>query len=262
MEIPAIRDVDSGGEIIVEDMIDKISKEIDARLDKLLAENTWNDLWVGQDEKSRSIIDDGCMDVTSYNNANKKILWMLKEHNGNAPEYGKFTPVGVWDAHRMHIFWDMYTDPERFSRNVNWYRTLKLVELASRGILNNCKMDVFEKVRTFAITTFKQLSFVEMGKTPGGSATSYRRLCRLTEAWGDIVVRQIKYYEPEVIVVAGSQFGLLKNLLKGISDKCRHVGIAQQYLWDGIPIVYACHPGYRGVDRQVWVDSVIAAAMA
>lgn len=247
--------------MIVEDMIVKVSKEIDARMDRLLAEKIWNDLWVGEDKKSRSVIDDGCMDVTAYNNANKRILWVLKEHNGNAPEYGTFAPKGVSDVHRMHIFWDMYTDPERFSRNVNWYRTLKLIELASRGILNGCsKIDVSENVRKYSITTFKQLSFVEMGKAPGGSTTSYGRLCRLAKAWGDIVVRQIEYYKPDVIIVAGSQFGLLKKLLKGISAKVRHVGAAQQYLWNRTPIVHTYHPGYRRVDRKEWVESVIAAA--
>lgn len=232
----------------------KMIKEIDARLDRLLAEKTWDDLWVGLDENRRRVIDDGCMDVPSYNNANKRILWVLKEHNGNAPKYGKITPLGISDADRMHLFWDMYTNPERFARNVNWYRTLKLIELASRGILTGRQeMDVSENVRPFAISTFKQLAFVEMGKTPGSSTTSYGRLCRLAEAWGDIVVRQMNYLNPDVIIVAGPQFGLLKSRLSGISDKCRSVGIAQQYFWNGKPIVYACHPGYRRMDRKVWV---------
>ena len=172
--------------------VTEIRYEVERCLGRYLSEGKFKELWNG---KNPEVIDDGILDVSTWAKLEKtkRILWLLKEHNGPAPIYGDAAINGV-DNNRMRLFGDMYHDGNggtasqvgvRFSKNVNRFRTLKLIELASHAIQKyECPSDVFDSVVSRAGTTYRQLCIVEVGKTPGGRKTPDKRLRLLCQAWG------------------------------------------------------------------------------
>lgn len=244
---------------------------IDKRLEALKATGKCKDIVKLDDE----VIDDGCMDPNSWvrleASGRPRILWVLKEHNGCTYEYGKTGVKYGVPAGRMRVFWDMHVNPYGISTgkvgfvaNVNKYRSLKLIEIASRSIISGEKsIPVYgpeSDVSKYAVETYRQLAFIEIGKTAGAAKTSHNRLSRLCEIWGEIVKEQIFALRPTIIIVAGQQFDYLFKAEVCKDPSNAECGCAACHIWKGVPMIRTYHPGYWFVSRKHWIDSVVEAA--
>lgn len=247
-------------------------RKIEERAKDLSSQNHWKDVCGPNSE----IIDDGCMDPDAWAERSRlgkpRILWVLKEHNGCTYEYGETASAYGVPKNRMRVFWDMHVDPygtmsgkAGFRRNVNKYRSLKLIEIASRMILTgDTSIPVTgseSDVSRCAVETFRKLAFVEVGKTEGGARTSNARLELLCKAWGDIVKEQILSLKPTMIIVAGKQFEYLFKRDSDLKSGCAPCSYVVTASWKGIPMISTCHPGYWLVCRKHWVLSVAKAAL-
>ena len=230
-----------------------------------MSEGKFKELWNG---KKPEVIDDGILDVSTWTKLekSKRILWLLKEHNGPAPIYGDAAANSA-DKNRTRLFGDMYHDGNghvlsqvgvRFRKNVKRFRTPKLIELASYAIQKSeYPSDVLYSVVSRADTTYRKLCVVEVGKTPGESKTPDKRLRLLCEAWGDILRLQIKKYNPGIVISAGPQLEYLySDNERGPSLRTSYV---DRYEFDGRIWLRTCHPGYLGVNRLDWVCAIAQA---
>lgn len=212
-------------------------------------------------------IDDGCMDAETWcNSGGVRIVWLLKEHNGEPKQYGNTAASLGVEENRLRIFWDLHTDPEVFAKNVNKYRSLKMIERASRGILEgNDSVDVRANASATAVDTFKHLAVLEVGKTAGRSRTTDRDLGQLCKMWREVVLGQINDYKPHVVVVAGKQFEMLYDKVK--DEQCKghypqNNNIVDLWEIDGMRIIHAYHPSYFRVSQEDYVRGIVEAALA
>jgi len=238
---------------------------VDERLKELLS----NEYYRTQLGLEGGVIDDGPMNEAAWASRNdgKRVMWLLKEHNGPACTYDETASAYGVSHDRKRMYWDLHTKPDVFAGNVNYFKTLKLMELASRGILEENPHVRYEHVGKYAVSTFSQIAVLELGKTQGGSSTSGERLNLLVEAWGRIVHDQISAYGPDILIVAGPHFQKLFPMLDGRHPDCLvgNGGVSPVFGYrdGGMTIVKTTHPGdwrSRSVERRLeWVENVVSA---
>lgn len=249
-----------------------IRGEVERLLSRYLSDGKFNELWNGDKVE---VVDDGILDEPTWKQLgkSKRILWLLKEHNEHAPIYGDAAVNGA-DKNRMRLFGDMFHDGHgsvasnvgvQFKRNANWFRTLKLIELASHAILaSEIPSNISHSVRDRAIDTYCKLCVVEVGKTPGGKRTPDKRLRLLCEAWGDIVRRQIEKYDPGIVISTGPQLEYLysEDERGDVSRTNLNSSYVDRYSFDGRIWLRTFHPGYPRVNRLDWVCAIAQAILA
>lgn len=220
-------------------------------------------------ERGCEPIDDGCMDAGTWcKSGGERILWLLKEHNEEPKQYGNTAASFGVEEDRLRIFWDLHTNPEGFAKNVNRFRSLKMIERASWGILKkNVSVDAGADASATAVDTFKHLAILEVGKTAGRSRTTDHDLGQLCKMWGKIVLGQIKDYKPDVVIVAGKQFERLYDYDKVKDEQCKghfpqNNNIVDLWEIDGMRIIHADHPSYFRVSREDYVRGIVEAALA
>ena len=187
---------------------------------------------------------DGCLDVARYVKAPVHVMWILKEHNDQPPRDEKGHFVAFADCLGP-------ADDEavvQFRQNVSSYRSLRLIERASRVLLNLPEGD--------PTLAFKSVAIVNLGKCPGENKTPDSRLDDLVEWWGDVLKRQVSDYKPDVVIVPGSHFSRVARLLacdqkKGNFRKGR--ARAELYTNGSLPIICIQHPSWYGCKEDDWM---------
>lgn len=97
------------------------------------------------------------------------------------------------------------------------------------------------------------------------TTTPSNHLRKISGEWKDILFRQIDLYDPEVIIVCGTDtlqalngdFGL--DLPKPEHMVTRGGAVVDVHRWRGKRIVWAPHPAVR-IAPEDWVDAVVEAA--
>lgn len=204
---------------------------------------------------------DGVVDAAGYLAAKPKVMWILKE------PYDDFDADGApWGGG-----WTMFKDFEkegRLAEYLNRNAALRNVAYASYAILNGVASysalpwiagnpEAYEKA-------IRSVAYCNIGKMPGRTTTSTARLQKIASEWKDILFRQIDIYNPEVIIVCGTDtllalngdFGL--DLSKPLHTVRRSGSVVDIHRWHGRRVVWAPHPAAH-IPPQDWVDSVIEA---
>ena len=197
---------------------------------------------------------DGCLNVRKYAEARIHVMWILKEHNDQ--------PASLDNGH-LAVFADCLgevddADVIRFKGNVSSFRSLRLIERASRVLLNLPEGDSTE--------AFKSVAIVELGKCSGENQTPNSRLDDLVKWWGDILKRQVVAYQPDVIIVPGCHFNWIKELLewnnnKGVSRKAGKAKAELYYTTKNLPIITIPHPSWYqgGCTEDDWMKALLRA---
>ncbi len=215
-----------------------IWRMIDSRFSELLRREHGSNVYCGK-EKLKGSVYDGCLDVARYVQSPIHVMWILKEHNDE--------PHSNNEGH-FETFSDCVLKPDKFKKNVVRFRSLRLIERASRLLLNLPESDT-----TMA---FKSVAIVNLGKCPGKNKTPDSRLDDLVEWWGDIIKRQVSDYKPDVVIVPGSHFSrvaklLACNLEKGKFRKGR--AMAELHANEDVPIIRIQHPSWYGCKEDDWI---------
>lgn len=217
---------------------------------------------LGYDPAKVEPIYDGVVDAAGYLAAKPKVLWILKEPYDDFDEAGN--PQGGG--------WTMFQDAapgKTLAQSVNANAALRNVAYASTAILNGVtsyselpwitdKPDMYENA-------LRRVAYCNVGKMPGRTTTSTARLQKIAGEWKDILFQQIDLYDPEVIIVCGTDtlqalnadFGL--DLSKPVNAVKRGGAVVDVHRWRGKRLLWAPHPAAR-IAPQEWVDSVVVAA--
>lgn len=153
------------------------------------------------DNFKKSFIPDGCVDFEKYNNANKKVLFILKEpaSNGKEEEYNGISPIS--DLMKTH-----------------WYKLL--IENEGNIKFNNektnrskCYYNKFKIICDMLHVVPKETAFMNINKRGGYSkGTNDKMLSNYLEVYEDFVRKEIEILEPDVIVSCIGN-GILKDKL-------------------------------------------------
>ena len=227
-----------------------IWKAIDCRFSKLVKKYGSVVYCKKRKKDLKKPVYDGCLDVEMYAKARIHVMWILKEHNDQ--------PASLDNGH-LAVFADCLgeadnSDVIRFKENVSSFRSLRLIERASRVLLKIPKGDSTE--------TFKSVAIVNLGKCPGENQTPNSRLDDLVMWWGDILKRQVVAYQPDVIIVPGCHFNWIKELLdwnnnKGVSRKAGKAKSELYYTKKNLPIITIQHPSWYGCTEGDWMKVLL-----
>ena len=217
-------------------------KAIDCRFSELVKE--YGSIIYCRKKWLNGSVYDGCLDVARYVKAPVHIMWILKEHNDQPPRDEEGHLVAFADC------LGPADDEEviQFRRNVSSYRSLRLIERASRFLLNLPEGDSTE--------AFKSVAIVNLGKCPGENKTPDSRLDDLVEWWGDILKRQVSDYKPDVVIVPGSHFSRVAKLLacNQKNGKFRKgMACAELFTNGNLPVIRIQHPSWFGCKEEDWM---------
>lgn len=216
---------------------------------------------LGYDPKKVEPIYDGVVDAEGYLKTKPKVLWILKE------------PYDDFDANGMPQGggWTMFKDVaavKTLAESVNANAALRNVTYASYAILKGIdsyaelpwitdKPQEYEK-------TIKSIAYCNIGKMPGQTTTSTTWLKKVADDWKDILFKQIDLYNPDVIIVCGTDTLQVLNGDMGLdlSNPKRTVkqgrSVVDIHSWRGKRLIWAPHPAAR-IPPEDWVNSVIKA---
>ena len=146
---------------------------------------------------------DGVVNPSSYCKASKKILWVLKEPYDDVDDSNK--PVGGgWSIISL-----IKNNPKKMALSGQVFKRIAYI---TYGILNNIKwqnMDYINKNSKIA-KALESIAYVNVGKMPNFTTTTDSHLKDIYKTWKDILLKQIKSYEPDVIIF-GNTFSLFAN---------------------------------------------------
>ena len=201
------------------------------------------------------------MDAEAYLASKPRIMWILKE------PYDDFDAKGNPQGGGWTMFKD-FGEGDTLANALNRNAALRNVTYASYAIQSGAasysvlpwitdKPQAYEKA-------VRSIAYANIGKMPGQSKTPTDHLQKICQEWKDILFRQIELYDPEVLIVCGTDtlqalnadFGL--DLSKPSKTFTRGKAVVDVHNWRGKRIVWAPHPAAH-IRPEDWVDAVIVA---
>jgi len=176
-------------------------------------------------------VTDGIIDISQYEKAKFKILWILKEANSEE---------GGWDLKGF------------IANNLigyhNWRRTYKMIIYTTWGILND--FPKWEKrSRNWEeenISILRKTAIINLKKIPGPSVSSDRVIKEQFQENKSIIFKQIDTYNPDIIIFGGTMKYLHPKDLEKINAKKSKI------------IISAYHPNARK-NHQSYYENLIKA---
>jgi hypothetical protein len=157
---------------------------------------------------SETIID-GVINIEKYFNLPKdkpKILWVLKEANSNDKS---------WDYQDL-----LSTQRLKETRNYSII-SIRRVIYSSYGILNDFKT-IQESPHISdenVYSTAEQIAYININKRTGGSVSVDAKLFEAYAIFRDIILEQIKVYNPDIIIFGNTMKYIFEDLKLNVNDK-------------------------------------------
>lgn len=198
---------------------------------------------VGDKEDLAPIID-GVIDVYAYLNSNPRIMWILKEPYDDVDKDGNPSGGG----------WSLQEALERqMDENVRGLvPSYKRMIYAMEGIRHSTQYeDMWYYYEENMPQNLQDIVHINLSKMPG--LTNSGDMAEKYELWKDIVSRQIRLYDPQVIILGGTiqyveDFKEKKEVSIG-----NYEGYVDVYSCDGRLLLDVYHPACR-YSAQKYVD--------
>ena len=215
---------------------------------------------LGYDPAVIEPIYDGVVDVETYLATKPRIMWILKEPYADFDN--KRNPIGGG--------WMMFRDVregDTLAKSLNRNTALRNVAYASyalqSGTASYALLPWITDFPTGYERAVKSVAYANIGKMPGHKTTPADHLKKICAVWKDILFWQIDLYDPEVIIICGTDtlvalntdFGF--NLSKPAKSFTHGRAVVDVHNWRGKRIVWASHPAAR-ISPEDWVNAIIA----
>ncbi|MCB9087631.1 MAG: hypothetical protein H6628_04915 [Calditrichae bacterium] len=168
---------------------------------------------------------DGIINEDTYNEQNTKILFISKEPNDVNQEEGDYR---VW-----------------WRSEVKWTFSYRIAEWAY-GILKNQlpPSDINNLSKVDRIDAMKKIAFMNLKKVGGGASVNYDVLKRTIITEKDLIVKEIKIIEPDIIIGSIGQFEFWNHLF---GDKLNEQTVygCKVFRNSHYKVVHYFHPSYR-----------------
>lgn len=196
-------------------------------VDKLLLE---------QQHRDQLIVLDGAVDVDRYLLAAPRVLWILREPNGN--------PGDLREYYRE----DLFTYPR-------WQATAGLMIRVAYGLLNR-RMPWghwADDARAIA-DCLRDVAIINVNKRGGGSRVDWRRLGQASQEFGEILCQQVAALDPQIVILGGT-WGILPSQIKTQLDDLETSGSNAARIAD-TSYVRAYHPNQTTISHEQYYNRV------
>lgn len=186
---------------------------------------------------------DGIVDLKKYNNAQYKIMWILKEVSGSNNK-------GGWD-----ICEDFLKD-NKFKEYSRWKATLAPIIYASYGILHELptwgKLPEVEDISSI----LEHIAYINLKKTHGGTTSHMPTIKKAYSESQELIHCQIKTYKPDIII-GGKTLDILYPYFN-ISDADLHTEVDDSWysISEGRLLIDAWHPAQRGITHETYYSAI------
>jgi hypothetical protein len=160
---------------------------------------------MGTDNKGRSPVVDGIINITNYLTAPYKILWILKEPGipaGDEKEKGGWDLVhskedgisekdGIWAT---YIIDDMYERKEIAARRIMLVSYAIFASIEKEFVMPN-----FNSTKDKKMKALKSIAIINIKKTPGNSTANENEISSAYSENKKLLDKQIETYDPQII---------------------------------------------------------------
>lgn len=214
--------------------LEKLQNEIDSEITKVISID------------GRSAFPDGIINIEKYLSSDVKIMWILKEPN-SSEELNWRDEIG-----------NLRTDT---GTKYGWSGTFNPIVYVSFGILNNQNWGQipYTNENPEIIEVLKSIAFINVKKTPGESVAFDNEIHEYHSKNKDTLLKQIKAYEPNVII-CGNTFQYigddLKNVFSSLEFEHNQLSGMSNHQSSEIMIIDAFHPNARK-NKEIYCDYII-----
>lgn len=227
------------------------AKELKAAQKRLSAEIDAHAKELGYNEEEIMPIRDGVCDFDGYLNSNPKVMWILKEPNGQIAE--DELEGGGWSI----VEESFLNDIEGVVKQPTWQPIIYVMY----GYMNGLKYDDMSYIRDNIemAKVLQRIAYLNVGKMPGYRTSSDCNMWQLYEQWKPILDRQIETYSPDVIIF-GNTFEYFREYFKqkGLEIVDSTPEWIDMYKSDNRLLLAAWHPAARKSKKE-YVDTLIEA---
>lgn len=207
---------------------------------------------MNDDENERYIICDGVHSPELYFAQPMRLAWMLKEPYDYEDGTG-----GGWSLLKMFDYEDQYA---KFSEGhrTTWHPIIYVTYALKNGFLKYADMDYIRDDHSM-IEVLKSTAFINAQKLPSKNVTSthFNDLCESLEKYHDLLIRQIRLVDPNVLIFANT-FNVYRNYL-GLEEitPIPH-GTINYIFHEGKLHIDAYHPAQRTVKGFRYTDDIVS----
>lgn len=187
---------------------------------------------------------DGVTNLEAYLSG-PRIAWILKE---------------AWDKEWGD--WDLCLEVlnEQNKDNISGSPSFKRVAYTSYGIFKGLKWDDMPWIYqdNSVSECIKRIAWLNISKIAGDSNSPDSRITEAYNKWEDILRRQLKLYDPEIIIL-GNTYKWVSSLLE--IDNIEPIKENSAYAYvrpDGKIVIWAYHPNCRKKD-ETYIDDILKA---
>jgi hypothetical protein len=200
-------------------------------------------------EFDRYPIKDGVCDFEGYLQSSPKVMWILKEPNGQCPN-GKLEDGG-WS-----IVEDSFRDDIEGTAKQPTWQTMIYVMYGYQNGLKYDDMDyIHNKIEMAKV--MQSIAYLNVSKMPGYNKSVKSNIEQRYTQWKPILNKQIETYAPNLIIF-GNTFDHFKNdfKIRGLEKIGNIPGWIDVYKSGQLIILDAYHPSRKGRD---YVNTLIEA---
>lgn len=234
--------------------LQKSQTEIEEKIKKFAEDNN-----LSKKRPKLQPITDGIVNIQQYFNSKYRIMWVLKEAYDDTTRQNKNNKTGGG--------WSLADDINKKTYDYGVYvKTLKRIAYVTYGILNG--IEKYNKIPDIeeSYVSLKSIAIANTGKMPALTNTSEKQLKDIYNTWHEILIEQIKAYEPNIIIF-GNTFNLFQDELTKISplkslgkdiQKNKDIFWSETFKWKDAVIISAFHPACHYKESD-YVNSILRA---
>lgn len=206
---------------------------------------------LGFDDKVMQPITDGVCDFEGYLNSYPKVMWILKEPNGQCSN--RKLEDGGWSIPEVSF----KNDIDGAIKVQSWQPIIYVMYGYQHGLMYN-DMDYIRDNKNMT-KVLQSIAYLNVSKMPGYNTSSKEGIEQCYSQWKPILDRQIETYNPDVIIFGytfehfRNYFGEEKHSLEKIHN---YPGWIDVYKSVNRILLDAYHPARKG---QEYVDTLINA---
>lgn len=194
-------------------------------------------------------ITDGVCDFEGYLKSNPKIMWILKEPNGQCPN-------GALDDGGWSIVEESFrNDIEGTAKQPTWQTIIYVMYGYQNGLMYDNMEYIHEKIEMAKV--IQRIAYLNVNKMPGYNTSNKNYIEQCYAQWKPILDKQIETYNPDVIIF-GHTFEHFRNHFeeKGLEQIGKIPDWIDVYKSSNRILLDAYHPARKG---QEYIDTLIEA---
>lgn len=177
---------------------------------------------------------DGIISPKDWENANLKVLFVLKEINQSDKKNGINVATSISKA--------------LDNNKSNWWKknVLRRVGRWAYGLTNYLEeVPSFKAARSGGKKSTGNVAYINMKKSPGGAKTNMKKFDAHVREYAPYIKRQIELIKPDVVVLGGTFWPVKDHIFPELKRVCERI-----HLLNGTVFINAYHPAQKTISAE------------